>query len=397
MNSVIRRYYGFQFFFSLLLWVPIFYEYQKQLGLSDVQIFGIQSIYYFAFCVLEIPTGILADRLSYRFCLIGGALILVFANLVPVFFFSYFAFIAHFIFVALARSLVSGASSAYLYEHLKEEGRTEIYKRHEGRAYSYALIGKIVVWSFVGAAMKWRLSLPYLLTAAASLTAFCFALSLPPLKSAKQSGSAQNRPKLREVTTLLISNPAVLLVMLQGVAIFVLARICQVNLFQPILSLKGFGISSYGWMMSLISIFEAAGARYPQTFRRLWSDRNAVFILTGILAFSLIAISFAAQPGTAIALCVFSGAVGLAFPVQRQLLNDVIPQSGYRATLLSMESIIDRAVCAWVAAQMAAFVSTGRTLVFLNISAGVTLVSVGMVWGLFKVFAFKRAPVPESL
>jgi len=33
--------YTFQFFFGLLLWLPVFYEYQRQIGLSDAQIFGI--------------------------------------------------------------------------------------------------------------------------------------------------------------------------------------------------------------------------------------------------------------------------------------------------------------------------------------------------------------------
>jgi MFS family permease len=66
---------SFQFFFSLLLWVPIFYEYQKRIGLNDTEIFKIQSLYYLIFCLMEIPTGYLADWLGYRLCLILGSLI----------------------------------------------------------------------------------------------------------------------------------------------------------------------------------------------------------------------------------------------------------------------------------------------------------------------------------
>ena len=44
-----------------MLWLPIFYAYQRQLGLSDAQIFGIQSLYYVAFCLMEIPTGMAAS------------------------------------------------------------------------------------------------------------------------------------------------------------------------------------------------------------------------------------------------------------------------------------------------------------------------------------------------
>src|SRR5690606_6775932 len=70
--SVRRRYYAFQFFFNLLLWIPVFYEFQKQLGLDDPQIFRIQSVYYLVFCFLEIPTGAFADRFGYRRSLIWG-------------------------------------------------------------------------------------------------------------------------------------------------------------------------------------------------------------------------------------------------------------------------------------------------------------------------------------
>ena len=60
---LIRRYYIFQFLFSMLFWAPIFFEFQKRLGLSDGEIFRIQSLYYLAFCFLEIPTGFFAERL----------------------------------------------------------------------------------------------------------------------------------------------------------------------------------------------------------------------------------------------------------------------------------------------------------------------------------------------
>ena len=62
----IKRYTGFRFCFFLIFWLPIFYEYQLRLGISTAQILGIQSIYYVVVCFLEIPTGIIADRIGPR-------------------------------------------------------------------------------------------------------------------------------------------------------------------------------------------------------------------------------------------------------------------------------------------------------------------------------------------
>ena len=75
-RRVIKLYHAFSFFFSLLFWAPIFYEYQKQMGLSDSEIFGIQSLYYLAFCFLELPTGFLADRYGHRLSLRWAAIFL---------------------------------------------------------------------------------------------------------------------------------------------------------------------------------------------------------------------------------------------------------------------------------------------------------------------------------
>src|ERR1700752_4158415 len=99
-KKVVRHYYGFQFFFSLLLWLPIFYEYQKRMGLSPTQIFDIQSIYYIVFCLLEIPTGMVADFFGHRNCCRLGALVLVVSNLFPIFLPSYAGFLVHFILIA---------------------------------------------------------------------------------------------------------------------------------------------------------------------------------------------------------------------------------------------------------------------------------------------------------
>ena len=94
---VVRLYILFQFFFNLLVWVPVFYEFQKRAGLTDPQIFRIQSIYYLAFCFLEIPTGWFADRFGYRTSVRWGAAVLVLANVIPPLLPTFGGFLGHFL------------------------------------------------------------------------------------------------------------------------------------------------------------------------------------------------------------------------------------------------------------------------------------------------------------
>lgn len=392
MRQLIRCYGAFQFFFGLLLWLPIFYEYQARMGLSATEIFAIQSLYQIAFCLVEVPTGYLADRFGYRLSLRLGAAILIAANLLPIFAIDYAGFLTHFVLIALARSFISGASSAYLYEALQQRGQAAQYKQIEGSMRAYSLIGRVVSWGGVGFLMNWHLTSPYWLTAFFSCLSLVFAFLLPAIESA--AANADNKRVTAQTSasstavlgafSALASRPVLLTVMLQGVAIFVLSRIAQVTLFQPILSAKSLPLTTHGLVMSAMTVFEAIGSARPQWARNLlprsarsseWThDFHIVTLLTVMLTLPLTAIPWLGSPWTTIvALCLHSLAVGWSFPIQRQLMNDTIPDSRYRATLLSLESIIDRGISALVTLLLARSMAAGGMDSFL-LSAGIATV-----------------------
>ncbi len=381
VQRAVRLTYGFQFFFGLLLWVPIFYSYQKLVGLSDGEIFGIQSIYYVVFCLLEIPTGMIADRFDYRTSLAAGAVVLVAANLVPVFLGSYTGFLVHFVLIALARSLVSGAQSAYLYEYLHASGAGEHYLRVEGVGRAYSLVGKIVFWPVIGLLMVWNLPSPYWLTALNAGIALVFACKLPPIPGGRRvtGKTASLLAGVGGALSALRSSRWLALLMVQGVAMFTLVRICQVNLFQPILASKSLSVNWYGAVLAAMTVFEALGAARPHRLRRAIGPVGSVFTLTIVMALCLGVLVFVGSFPAVVLLCVFAVATGVAFPVQKQLLNDSIPDSRYRATLLSMESIVDRAVCALVAVALGAYLAAGQLDEFLVLTAVVTCVAMGLL------------------
>jgi hypothetical protein len=269
--------------------------------------------------------------------------------------------------IALARSLVSGASSAYLYDGLRAEGRADLYKSVEGRTRSAGLVLKLGGWACMGFLTLWHPSAPYWLTTAASLTSFVAALVLPAgARAGERSDVATSilalfRPALR----LVWSSRTLLFIMLQGVGIFVMERIVSVNLFQPVLAARGFPIGGYGLVMAGMTVFEALGAGGSGWFRHYLSDRTAVFFLTLVMAGSVAGLALHASVWVVALFCLFSLGCGMAFPVQRQLMNDAIPDSRYRATLLSMESLVDRAVCAVIAGSLAGFLAAGRMDLFL--------------------------------
>ncbi|MFK8911399.1 MFS transporter [Streptomyces sp. YS-3] len=405
-HRIIRLNYGFQLLFNLLWWMPVFYAYQKEAGLSDGQIFGIQSIYYVAFCLFEIPTGLIADRIGTRNCLRAGAVVMTAANLAPVAAASYTGFLVHFLAIALGRSLTSGAASAYLYDGLRAERCDAHYLKAEGTARALGLAAKVVCWPLVGPLMSVAHAAPYVLSAASAAGSLACAVALPRLAgtgsgtgggTAKAAGRGDGGRRggafLRDAGAALrcvASSPWLAVVMVQGVAVFTLSRICQVNLFQPILLHHGVGEASHGSVLAAMTVAEAVGSARPQWLSRRLPPVAWVSILSLALAGTLAAMTLGGPWAVIALLCLFAAATGFAYPVQRKLMNDAVPAGAPRATLLSIESLVDRAVCALAAVAVGAYVSAGHLDALLWHSALATVVLLGVVQLLLRTGVVER-------
>lgn len=382
VKNVVRDYCGFQVFITFLLWIPIFYSYQIQRGLSDADYFEIQSLYYFIFCFLELPTGYIADRWGYRFSMKATAAVMALSNLSAVFWTDYTGFLVHFSLVALSRALMSGAASAYIYEYLKKEDALHLYKKAEGDARFYSLILRIFGWAGVGYMMDLHITIPYWGTVAACLVAWWYAHRLPVLSHlADQRAEVRVSSFRRDLVASLAPIPGILRaskrlfwLMFLGVGIFTLVRLTQVNLYQPILKAKDFAVSSFGWIMSLMTVAEAVGSFQAHRISFWVSDLKAVCLSTVLICVSLAILPLTAGYWMIATLLVFALASGLAFPQLRQLLNDAIPDSRYRATLLSVESIFNRAICGVAALAAGHYVAHGALWGFLIGSAVLTAV-----------------------
>ncbi|GAA0928837.1 MFS transporter [Kribbella koreensis] len=377
-TRVIRRYNAFQLFAGLLWWLPVFYVFQRSAGLSDQQIFSIQSIFYLAFCLLDIPTGMIADRFDYRRCLQGGAVILVVANVIPVWQPTFLGFLAQFLLIALAHSLFSGAGSAYLYEYLHRTGNDAAYQGAEGSARAWTLIGRIVCLPAAGFLTAWWGPSPYVFSAVTCGIAAAIAFGFPALPRTDEDPAVPEPvfPALAGALRSLRSSKRLMLLMAQGIAIFTLVRIGQANLFQPILESKHLPLHWFGVLMAATTVFEVAGAARSKVLARFGQIR-VVLVLTVLMAIALASVIPLGLAGTMVCLAVFSLASGLAFPVQRKLVNSAITEPSRRATLLSVESLADRAVCALVVFVLGLFLSRGAMSGFLvALAATVTVAMV---------------------
>ncbi|MBS2040027.1 MFS transporter [bacterium] len=381
-RRIIWLFYAFQITVTMMLWIPMFYAYQQRMGLSEAQILNIQSLYYISFCLLELPTGFLADRLGHRNCMRVGAAMHVLTHLLPVYWTTYAGFAVHWLLLALSRSLISGAASAYVYNKLEELGHVELYKETEGRGRAWSLAVKVLGFFGTDSLTRMDPTLPYWASAASAALSTYFAFRFPAAVNGVAK-AAKEPPRLGRVLSLLRDNPRMLVVMLQGVALFTLTRIVQVNLFNPILEAQSFRLDQFGRIMAMNTLFESLGAAYPKLLRRFVSDFQAVFWLTLAMGGCCWGLTRCGWLGCLAWLNLFSVITGLAYPVQRQVMNEHIPDSDYRASMLSAESLVDRAVCAWVAHRLGLALQAQQMNFFLQAAGAASLISCLLLWPVY--------------
>ncbi len=151
---------GASFFSSLIFQRGIFVLYLLECGLSNTQVSMLQTGLFAANFLMEIPTGIFADRFGRRWSMVVGSLLAIVNAVGMAFCRDFGLFLALFAIEGIGFAFRSGANTALLYDSLKALRREGEYVRIISRitalssialAAAMALGGylKVISWSAV--------------------------------------------------------------------------------------------------------------------------------------------------------------------------------------------------------------------------------------------------------
>ncbi|OGD79019.1 hypothetical protein A2368_00535 [Candidatus Collierbacteria bacterium RIFOXYB1_FULL_49_13] len=145
MSSVIRRYYGFSFLtgfhFIAAVLIPFFTDWG---GLNLTQAQLLQSWFALNIFVLEVPTGVLADRMGRKNSLVAGSLVAAAGALIYGSYPSVTLFVIGESLLAVNVALVSGADQALIYDALKLGGEEQRITQVVGRSRMFHLSGILI-------------------------------------------------------------------------------------------------------------------------------------------------------------------------------------------------------------------------------------------------------------
>ena len=172
----IRTYALFRFFYGMLIIGPVLTPYLRWKGLSYTEIMWLQSISALAVVLFEVPTGVVADKLSRRWSLFLAGASIGLALAIYILTDSFFAFACAEALFGLGLTFGSGADSALLYESLDRLGRKGDYAHIEGRAASYVFAGQAA--GSIASSLLYALNpnLPFWISVGSAFIAACMAL-----------------------------------------------------------------------------------------------------------------------------------------------------------------------------------------------------------------------------
>ena len=334
----IPKNYLFTFLGGTSLSEAIWMLYLAYRGLSLVQIGLVESIFHGTSLLMEVPTGIIADRFGRKTSRVLGRCVAMVGTLLMISSRSFWGFALAFFFIALSYNLESGAGDALVYDSLVQAGLQDRYTKVKGRQEVSWQGAQIVSLVASGIVATFDYTLAYVLSLGIQATSLVVALTFEEPRIGTEGPRGRTPGLVRHLVgsfRALRDNRGVLVYILfiEGFSLFCTTLYFY---FQNFLKSRGFIEWQIGLVLagaSLAGMLGAANAnRLQRRFGKRWLVSLSPFV--ALAAFGLIAFTPLEIPGMLLRAAV----EGILFVSFSDSINRLIP-SEHRATLLSFEAM----------------------------------------------------------
>jgi MFS family permease len=368
----------------------------------------LQSIFYFAKVLSEIPTGAWADRVGRKKSLVIGSFCHSSAYLLIFLSHSFILFNLGEIIAGIAMSFASGADSALAYDSLKCLGREGEYRKIEGNATGMRYLA-FAIFAPIGSLFATiNLALPYLFSSIVVFLSGLIAWTMvePPresegVQSSKFSefgsiGNVQRKTyhEIKNSFELMFADKRILWFVLFFSLVFLATRLGFWT-YQPYMKMVGLPLSLFGVVFAFLYVVTALFSKYADRLEKMVKEKFTLFLMPALVVVSLILMSRLIFLWS-LSFILFQQAVfGIHEPVLKNHLNRLTP-SDVRATMLSVQSMVGNLVFAILAPFMGTFVDRFGLQNALLIFALVIIIFWIVLWQLRRSW-FKSTEIQPGL
>jgi MFS family permease len=273
---------------GFICWYGIEKVFERSIGIS---IFGISLLavtYIATSALLNIPTGILADKYGRKYAIILACVALLLCTIIGGIAQNIYEYAVAVILWGLFYTTQNGAYEATLYDTLKEEKNENEYARYAGLSTAY-FWGAIFVSSILGAwvGSKYGLRKAYLITIIPNVINIIIAFSLYEPAILKHDNSRSSLSMMKQGFNFLKSSQKLLLLS----AVFLVIEVFgwMTNEFSQLFFLElGFSIFIIGILNATSGLFQSVGNFIGHKFTKLSGKLIvAITILLYFVTFAL--------------------------------------------------------------------------------------------------------------
>jgi len=327
----INGYYAYHLFVNFAFWMPVYALFFLDRGLGYGAILFLYAINTGIQTALELPSGMLADRWGRKPVLMLGACLQAVAFALIAFGGNSAVYIIAMAMHGAALAAVSGCDAAFIYDSLTAAGREREFRKIEGRAYMYNLVGWGTGGLLGGLLAAKSLTLPFTLSVLTSLLAFLVMATCiePPRVKRPIPASVFIKDALKNIRSNRPIGSIVVFASLMYGLLLVAHKFSQPYMLRADVDLKLFGVVYFIWLMAA-----AVSSNYSERIEKRLGFKAYFFILP-LLVGGVLIYQGLFQNMWGIGLVVLQQFVwGSLRPEMNQIINREAA-SAWRATLLS--------------------------------------------------------------
>ena len=351
------------------LWVM----YLQAKGLSLFEVGLCESIFHIASFLFEVPSGILADRLSYKLDLIIGRFAAIVSALLLLFGHSFWIFATAFVFQALSYNMQSGTLEALLYDSLKLGDKADKYPSVISNINVFIVLADTIGVVIAGFMVHWHFEFTYVIAVIVSVLGLGTVLIFKEPTLPRQKNSSPLTTKsiiVNSYQTLKENNTLRYLMIFDSV----FAAVCTAYYyyFQSLMESEHFS----GWVISVLMVLSATiniiGIKMTPRIQRQLTPKKLLINLTTALISLLLISWFNWVPLLLLLFLISQLLTSMTEPIFSNIYNEMI-DSKQRATLLSVASVM------FSAAMIFIFPLIGWLIEWQSFSTGFGIIGIGLL------------------
>jgi MFS family permease len=337
MNPQLARVYAFSFFDAFILIYGLYTLLFVQSGVSPAGVGLLLGVWSTTAFVLEIPTGVIADKYSRRHILFFAQLARAAGYAVWLFFPNFLGFLVGFILWGVKSAFTSGTFQGMVYDHLKDAGREADYARVIGRTKAASYAG--ITLAALAASLAVRFGgyhLVLALSVVAGLAAGAAIITFEPPRSHTAEAAAHPIAILKTGMKVIWSD---------GVALGLVVFVAIVHGFGgafdeyfPIFaSLAPIPLAAIPIFMAIANATQAVVSLFVHRFEKL--SLAALYLFFAVIGVFMATASVILGLGALALLCAFSGIYVVVSTTIEVKIQHRIPSSA-RATATSVQGFV---------------------------------------------------------